>query len=88
MDKSGTLTIKEFKDVMDDIIIRYPQVELYLKNQHLGDVTDLFKDSEGNYRPEVDIEQFKLALSHVDSQTKNLPATAQVYVFSSASWKL
>ncbi|XP_015880767.3 external alternative NAD(P)H-ubiquinone oxidoreductase B1, mitochondrial-like isoform X1 [Ziziphus jujuba] len=78
VDKSGTLTIKEFKDVMDDIIIRYPQVELYLKNQHLGDVTDLFKDSEGNYRPEVDIEQFKLALSHVDSQTKNLPATAQV----------
>ncbi|KAL0444242.1 UNVERIFIED_CONTAM: External alternative NAD(P)H-ubiquinone oxidoreductase B1, mitochondrial [Sesamum latifolium] len=46
-DNSGTLTIEEFKDVVEDIIIRYPQVELYLKNKHLFDVTDLLKDAEG-----------------------------------------
>lgn len=63
-------------------------MELYLRNNHLGDVIDLLKDSEGNYRPEVDIEQFKSALSHVDSQTKNLPATAQVFLLSSYSRKL
>lgn len=79
-DRSGTLTIKEFQDVLEDIIIRYPQVELYLKSNHLFQVTELFKDSEGNEREEVDIEGFKLALSHVDSQMKSLPATAQVYI--------
>lgn len=56
-------------------------MELFLKRHHLGDVTDLLRDPEGNDRSEVDIEQFKLALSHVDSQMKNLPATAQVYIF-------
>ncbi|RZC09749.1 External alternative NAD(P)H-ubiquinone oxidoreductase B1, mitochondrial [Glycine soja] len=49
---SGTLTIEEFQEVMDDIILRYPQ--------------------------EIDIEVFKLALYHADSQVKSLPATAQV----------
>lgn len=51
---------------------------LYLKNKHLLEAKDLFRDSEGNEREEVDIEGFKLALSHVDSQMKSLPATAQV----------
>ncbi|CAA0816192.1 External alternative NAD(P)H-ubiquinone oxidoreductase B1- mitochondrial [Striga hermonthica] len=77
-DNSGTLTVEEFKDVVADIIIRYPQVELYLKHKHLFDVTDLLKDPDGNERDEVDIEGFKLALSLVDKQTKSLPATAQV----------
>lgn len=77
-DKSGFLTVGELRDVIDDIIIRYPQLGLYLKSQHLADVTDLLKDSEGNERKEVDIEGFRLALSHVDSQMKSLPATAQV----------
>ncbi|GMH12067.1 hypothetical protein Nepgr_013908 [Nepenthes gracilis] len=77
-DKSGTLTVKEFQDVVEDILVRYPQVELYLKSHHMQDVTDLLKDPEGNEREEVDIEGFKLALSHVDSQMKSLPATAQV----------
>ncbi|KAL5793880.1 hypothetical protein ACOSP7_002474 [Xanthoceras sorbifolium] len=77
-DKSGTLTVKEFQDVIDDIIIRYPQVDLYLKSMHMSDITDLFKDPHGSDATEVDIEGFKLALSHVDSQMKSLPATAQV----------
>ncbi|KAM7492291.1 hypothetical protein LguiA_035212 [Lonicera macranthoides] len=77
-DKSGTLSIDEFKEVIDDIIIRYPQVDLYVKSKHLLEVTDLLKDAKGNYKDEVDIEGFKLALSQVDSQMKSLPATAQV----------
>ncbi|KHG23704.1 putative NADH-ubiquinone oxidoreductase C3A11.07, mitochondrial [Gossypium arboreum] len=47
-------------------------------SKHLRDVTDLMKDSEGNYIDKVDIEGFKLALCQADSQVKNLPATAQV----------
>ncbi|XP_010540865.1 PREDICTED: external alternative NAD(P)H-ubiquinone oxidoreductase B1, mitochondrial [Tarenaya hassleriana] len=77
-DKSGTLTREEFQDVVDDILVRYPQVGLFLKSKHLMNVTDLLADAEGNAREEVDIEGFKLALSGVDSQMKSLPATAQV----------
>lgn len=67
--------------MIDDILIRYPQLELYLKSQHLSDVADLLKDPQGNKMKNVDIEGFKLALSQVDSQMKNLPATAQVCLF-------
>ncbi|GKU96560.1 hypothetical protein SLEP1_g9784 [Rubroshorea leprosula] len=77
-DNSGILTLEEFQGVIDDILVRYPQVELYLKSHHLKDVSDLWKDPKGMDRNEVDIEGFKLALSHVDSQMKSLPATAQV----------
>ncbi|KAK4789804.1 hypothetical protein SAY86_017108 [Trapa natans] len=84
-DNSGTLTVKEFQDVIEDIVIRYPQVDLYLKSKHLRDVTDLLRDPEGHEQKEVDIEGFKFALSHVDSQMKSLPATAQVNSVSSSS---
>ncbi|GMI79762.1 NAD(P)H dehydrogenase B1 [Hibiscus trionum] len=77
-DNSGFLTIKEFEDVIDDILVSYPQVKHYLKSKQLRDATDLLKVSRGSDRGEVDIEGFKLALSHVDTQVKNLPATAQV----------
>lgn len=63
-------------------MVRYPQVELYLKNKHLLDLTTLLKDSLGNEKKEINIEGFKLALSHVDSQLKSLPATAQVWFIS------
>ncbi|GAV68852.1 hypothetical protein CFOL_v3_12355 [Cephalotus follicularis] len=77
-DNSGTLTVKEFQDVSDDILIRYPQVGQYLKSKHLKGATDLMKDPHGNDRKEVDLEGLRLALAHVDSQMKSLPATAQV----------
>lgn len=64
--------------MLEDIFIRYPQLELYLKSKHLLGVTELWKDSEGNDKEEIDIEEFKLALSHVDTHMKSLPATAQV----------
>ncbi|KAM7507190.1 hypothetical protein LguiA_017643 [Lonicera macranthoides] len=67
-DKSGTLSVDEFKEVIDDIIIRYPQVDLYVKSKHLLEVTDLLKDAMGNYKNEVGIEGFMLALSQVAAQ--------------------
>ncbi|CAN0914852.1 External alternative NAD(P)H-ubiquinone oxidoreductase B1, mitochondrial [Linum grandiflorum] len=77
-DKSGTLTMEEFKAVVGDIVARYPQVETYLNNQHLGAVTDLLKDALTDDKKEIDIEGFKKAIRLVDSQTTSLPATAQV----------
>ncbi|KAG6484424.1 external alternative NAD(P)H-ubiquinone oxidoreductase B3, mitochondrial-like [Zingiber officinale] len=80
-DYSGTLTVKAIKDVLKDICERYPQVELYLKSQHMKDFVDLFSDENGNalkQSKELDIEVFKKAVARVDSQVKMLPATAQV----------
>lgn len=53
-DNSGTLIVEEFQDIIDDILIRYPQVNLHLQSQHLSSVTDLLKDPQGNARKEVD----------------------------------
>lgn len=80
-DDSGTLTATEAREVIADICERYPQVELYLKNNKLKDIVDLLKESKGDVQKEtieLNIEEFKAALSQVDSQMKNLPATAQV----------
>ncbi|GAB4826861.1 External alternative NAD(P)H-ubiquinone oxidoreductase B2, mitochondrial [Ancistrocladus abbreviatus] len=80
-DNSGTLTVKEMQDAIDDIVERYPQVELYLKNMQMKSIADLLMDAKGDKSKEsieLNIEEFKSALSKVDSQMKNLPATAQV----------
>ncbi|KAJ4871104.1 External alternative NAD(P)H-ubiquinone oxidoreductase B1 [Raphanus sativus] len=78
VDNSGTLTEEELQEVVDDIVVRYPQVELYLKSKHVRSIKDLLTCSEGNPKKEVDIKAFESALSGVDSQMKSLPATAQV----------
>lgn len=76
---SGKLDLKEFKEVVGNIIERYPQVGIYLKKNQMKDMASLLKKSqESNII--VEIEYFKEALSKVDSQMKNLPATAQVHV--------
>ncbi|KAK1424541.1 hypothetical protein QVD17_19871 [Tagetes erecta] len=80
-DNSGTLTVKEFQEALDDICDRYPQVKLYLNNKQMSSLVDLLKESKGDVAKEsieLNVEEFKSALSQVDSQMKNLPATAQV----------
>ena len=75
------MTLKEINDVLEDICIRYPQVELYMKSMHMVDIANLIKGGVGDKHKEsmvVDIEEFKKALCHVDSQVKTVPATAQV----------
>ena len=80
-DNSGTLTLKEIYDILEDICIRYPQVELYMKSMHMLDIADLIESAVGDSHTEsmvVNIEEFKKALCQVDSQVKTVPATAQV----------
>lgn len=79
--KSGTLTLKDFQEVVDDILERYPQVKLHLKRKKMRNFAALLIDSQENaHNQTIEIENFKSALSEVDSQMKNLPATAQVPV--------
>lgn len=75
-DNSGTLTLDEIQDVIEDICVKYPQLELYMKSKHMMDIRDLIKDAKDDF--ELSIEDFKNALAEVDSQVKSLPATAQV----------
>ncbi|GAB2274833.1 External alternative NAD(P)H-ubiquinone oxidoreductase B2, mitochondrial [Dionaea muscipula] len=81
-DKRGKLNLQDFKAVVKDICERYPHVELYMKKKQFRNLVELLKNTsttQGNGKNiEIDIEQFKAALSAVDSQMKNLPATAQV----------
>jgi len=81
-ENSGTLTMKEFHEVMSDICDRYPQVELYLKSKGMHGITDLLKQAQAengsNKSVELDIEELKSALCQVDSQVKLRPATGQV----------
>lgn len=49
-------------------------MELYLKKSKVKNMVALLDKYEG----EIDIEKFEKALSEVDTQMKNLPATAQV----------
>ncbi len=47
----------------------------------MSNIDDLLKESKGDAAKEsieLNIDEFKSALSQVDSQMKNLPATAQV----------
>lgn len=66
--------------MINDICERYPQVQVYLKSKQMKNMVDLLKEtpdvSKGS--AELNIEDFKTALSNVDSQMKNLPATGQV----------
>ncbi|KAJ0754455.1 putative NADH:ubiquinone reductase (non-electrogenic) [Helianthus annuus] len=60
---------------------RYPQVKLYLNNKQMSSLVDLPKESKGDVAKEaieLNVAEFKSALSQVDSQMKNLPATAQL----------
>ncbi|XP_030459566.1 external alternative NAD(P)H-ubiquinone oxidoreductase B2, mitochondrial-like [Syzygium oleosum] len=77
--KTGKLSIQDAKEVVTDICERYPQVALYLKKKNMRNFVDLLKHADSETQTlQLDIELFKLALSEVDSQMKNLPATAQV----------
>lgn len=79
--------MEDAKEVVKDICERYPQVEIHMKKRKMRNILDLIKNAQGGgdngqkQQHELDIEMFKSALSEVDSQMKNLPATAQVRIF-------
>lgn len=53
-------------------------MDLYLKKRQLNNFNALLKSSEED--AEINIEKFKSLLAEVDSQMKNLPATAQANI--------
>lgn len=75
---SGQLDMAHFQEVVGDIIERYPQVDIYLKKKQMKNIMLLLRNSQDS-KSVMDIETFKSCLAEVDSQMKNLPATAQVH---------
>ncbi|KAK9051984.1 hypothetical protein SSX86_028612 [Deinandra increscens subsp. villosa] len=79
--KNGKLNVEDFTGVINDIVERYPQVELHLKSKKMKNFVQLLQsnqDSAAKQTTQLDIEKFKSALSEVDSKMKSLPPTAQV----------
>ncbi|KAJ0818263.1 putative NADH:ubiquinone reductase (non-electrogenic) [Helianthus annuus] len=79
--KSGKLNLGDFAEVINDIIERYPQVELHLKGKKLKNFVELLQSNQDNAAKkatQLDIEKFNKALSEVDTKMKSLPPTAQV----------
>ncbi|KAL3681946.1 hypothetical protein R1sor_024902 [Riccia sorocarpa] len=80
-DKSGTLTVEEFKEMMQWARKRYPQIDTFMKKKQLKDVRALVQSAEATHttdETEVDLEGFKKAVAEIDSQLTRFPATAQV----------
>ncbi|MFS8027359.1 putative NADH:ubiquinone reductase (non-electrogenic) [Helianthus anomalus] len=78
--KSGKLNVGDFGEVINDIIERYPQVELHLKSKKLKNFVELLQsnqDDTAKKATQLDIEKFRKALSEVDTKMKSLPLTAQ-----------
>ncbi|XP_050205757.1 external alternative NAD(P)H-ubiquinone oxidoreductase B4, mitochondrial-like [Mercurialis annua] len=75
---TGALDIKDLKEVVGQIYERYPQVKLHMEKNHLKNFDAMLKKAQENDKKQIDLETFKNALSKVDFQVKNLPATAQV----------
>ncbi|CAH9089228.1 unnamed protein product [Cuscuta europaea] len=73
---SGNLKVEDFKEVINGIRERYPQIDIYLKKNKMKCFTDQLKSAKDG--TEINIDKFKELLSEVDSQMKTLPATAQV----------
>lgn len=76
--KVGMLNVEDFNEVINDIIERYPQVQLHLKSKKLKNFVQLLPEDVAKKSTRLDIEKFKAALSEVDSKMKSLPPTAQV----------
>ncbi|KAJ0630775.1 putative NADH:ubiquinone reductase (non-electrogenic) [Helianthus annuus] len=79
--KSGKLNVGDFAEVINNIIERYPQVELHLKSKKLKNFVELLQsnqDDAAKKATQLDIEKFKKALFEVDTKMKSLPPTAHV----------
>ncbi|KAM7270420.1 hypothetical protein ACFE04_029634 [Oxalis oulophora] len=78
---SGTLAIKEFQQVLDDLCKQYPQIEQYMTNNKMKGTAQLLAEARVDVTKEsskLNIEEFKSTLAAVHSQKRNLPATVQV----------
>lgn len=66
---SGKLDLQEFKEVVGDIIDRYPQVDIYLKKNQMKDMASLLKKSqESNIIVEIEyFKELQIMLQHSQS---------------------
>lgn len=67
-DGDGYLSVSEFVDTMDNVRMRYPQIDLYMERQHMEGVVGLLNDAlkkEKNVK--LDLEHFSEAICKVST---------------------
>ncbi|KAI5061866.1 hypothetical protein GOP47_0022405 [Adiantum capillus-veneris] len=69
-DKNGTLSIQEFKEAMEAIRSRYPQIDLYLKRQHMKDVVRILDHSKGDQKEKQHMKDVVRILDHSKGDRK------------------
>jgi NADH:ubiquinone reductase (non-electrogenic) len=80
-DNNGLLSAAEFVETMEEVRLRYPQIDLYMDHKHMKGVIGLLDEalnSGDQHNTQLDLEHFSAAMSKVDSLMKCMPATAQV----------
>ncbi|KAG0570049.1 hypothetical protein KC19_6G135600 [Ceratodon purpureus] len=78
-DGDGYLNVAEFVETMENVKVRYPQIEHYMERQHMKGVLGLLNDAMTKGKDlKLDLDHFSEAICKVDSQMKSGPATAQV----------
>ncbi|KAM1432096.1 hypothetical protein FF1_014283 [Malus domestica] len=56
-DNSGTLSLEEFQEVMEDLMVRYPQLSLHLKSKHMSSFLSRFADENLSATAQVAAQQ-------------------------------
>jgi hypothetical protein len=65
-EKSGLLTAEEFLETAEQIRPEYPQIDIYLKHQHMESVIGLLAVKDGKQSTvQLDLEHFKKAMIKV-----------------------
>lgn len=77
-DKDGSLSLDEFKVIMEAAKKLYPQVTLHLSTEYNESLKQAFETADANGDGRLCAGEFKKFLGDIDGELKSLPATAQV----------
>lgn len=62
----GTLSVSEFVDTMNNVRVRYPQIDLYMERQHMKGVVGLLNDAIKKEKDlKLDLDHFSEAICKV-----------------------
>lgn len=66
VDNDGYLSVTEFVNTMENVKVRYPQIELYMERQHMKGVVGLLeKAMQSGKESKLDLEHFSDAICKV-----------------------
>ncbi|XP_065051948.1 uncharacterized protein LOC135681414 [Rhopilema esculentum] len=76
--KDGSLSMDEFREIMEQAKNLYPQVSLHFSTEYNESLQRAFEKADENKDQRLSLDEFKGILAEIDKELKSLPATAQV----------